>query len=472
MTAVTVAVVAAVTGGSAWLLGRLFQETHEENAGERVVRVSGELQAALSRSGPERHVRLPELFAAVAAGSGKVALVGRADGLVTIASDPALLGVQLAPRAGVEPTFVREGEKFERFVFEIAQAPGCEGCHPGPGPLGWLAIDSPRTEAEHEVADQRRSNLVAGVVLAAALSLALGLTQLLLLHRPLRRLRETVERLRQGDLTARAKVERMDELGEFALTLNSMAEAIAAAQVELDRTHRAELAQSEKLASLGELTSTIAHEIKNPLAGIIGALRVLEQEAPADAQERAILGKVLAQAERLSATAVELLEFARPLRASLQPVDLREVLDRTLFFVERQAVEQRVELRRRYPAELPEVLADPDLLKQVFLNLVLNGLQAMPHGGVLELELHALEAGCVELAVRDQGPGIPSDQLPRLFRSFYTTKQKGTGLGLFVARQLVETQRGELRVESELGRGATFFVRLPAAGGDAKGRGR
>ena len=191
---------------------------------------------------------------------------------------------------------------------------------------------------------------------------------------------------------------------------------------------------------------------------------MLETEAAPGDPNKAILGKVLAQVERLSKTAVELLEFARPLRPSMCEVDVADLLDRTLVFVERQAAEQAVAITRRYTPSLPLVRADPDLLKQAFLNILLNALQAMPRGGMLEVESLAPSPSAVEVCIADQGAGISPENLARIFTPFFTTKASGTGLGLYVARQIVEMQRGEIQVSSRPGAGSRFTVRLPIAG--------
>jgi signal transduction histidine kinase len=165
--------------------------------------------------------------------------------------------------------------------------------------------------------------------------------------------------------------------------------------------------------------------------------------------------------ERMTRTAVAALEFAKPLKQSEEAVDLNALLERTLFFVERQATAQGVTLRKKYAPDLPRASVDEDLMKQVFLNIMLNGIQAMPNGGALEVQTHTFGPRGVEVIIADQGVGIPAENLTRIFSPFFTTKARGTGLGLYVARQIVETQRGELHVSSTPGQGTSFTVRLP-----------
>ncbi|MBI4818738.1 MAG: HAMP domain-containing protein [Deltaproteobacteria bacterium] len=491
----TVVIVAAGSLLSATMLGEIFEQTHEELSGQRVDRLHAELRDILVAGGPDAHRGIDDVLRAASAASGKGIFIATHEGSVIYSSWPEQEGTSLQDLGAKGATVTVRGERFRRHVFELSDDPTCVDCHPNRS-MGRLFIDSPLDPAEEEVEEQKKTNLVAGAVLALVLSLGLALVQIVLLYIPMKGLKRTIQRVRGGDFDARAEVVRQDELGDLAQAVNEMAETLAKAKSELDRTHRAELAHSAKLASLGQLTSTIAHEIKNPLAGIIGALRVIESEASPSDPNKPIIGKVLAQAERLSTTAVELLDFARPLTPTIQEVDVRELLDRTLFFAERQASDQHVEIRKHYSPEVPLALVDPDLVRQVLLNLIINGLQAMPNGGVLELRVaegrqdavmvpstsrQPADGGehgednrlvrptpighFVEVTVSDQGSGIPPENLARIFSPFFSTKTRGTGLGLYVAKQLIDTQRGEILVESEVGRGSAFSVRLPAKRG-------
>lgn len=458
----TIAVVVVGTLVSAQWLSTTFEETHQRSAEARVHRLSDQVEVAFARGGLHGHRDIDGILRVVSAASGKSVVVALPDGTGRYASNPELLSsrVTLPPR--VEPIVIHGDTRYSRHVRELRHAARCQGCHDATRPLGWLAIDSPTANLQREIDDQARLNLYAGLILAGALSIMLGGIQILLLIRPIRRLTHLVTQLRDGKFEARATIDRPDEIGDLTVAVNDLANVLQNARTELDRTHRAELGQAEKLASLGELTSTIAHEIKNPLAGIIGALRVLVAEADPAAPNTEVLSKVLAQAERLSHTAVELLDFARPLRPSVHEVDVCELLDRTLFFIERQAAEQKVELRRHYSPGLPAAAVDPDLMKQVLLNILLNGLQAMPSGGALDLTVQVGGESSVQVTISDQGVGISPEHLPRLFSPFFTTKASGTGLGLYVSKQLMETQRGEIRVESRLGHGTSFTLRMPA----------
>ncbi len=446
---------------SSYILGRIFTSTHEDSAKDRSGHFIETVEQEFRGESAAGHARVEPVLRLLCRANETVALVADRERRVRFSCSDALRGTILPGRETRGERVRYGGATWERQVKPVVAGASCVGCHVAGQRIGYIAVDAPLASAEAEVVDQERMNLIGGVVVAAVLSVILILVQVLLVYRPIRGLAKTVARIQAGDLSARATIVGTDELAQLATSLNGMAASIGAAEEELNRTHHAELAHAEKLATLGQLLSSIAHEIKNPLAGIIGALKVLESEARNDDPNKPILGKILAQMERLSQTVVRSLEFARPLKPAMADVDVVDLVERTIFFVERQGAEQGVTLRKRYAAGLPRAHVDPDLMKQVFLNILLNGIQAMPGGGTLDIEVRAPSDSVIEVVISDQGVGIARDNLERIFSPFFSTKERGTGLGLYVARQIVETQRGQITVTSHLGQGTVFTVRMP-----------
>ncbi|MCC6747718.1 MAG: HAMP domain-containing protein [Deltaproteobacteria bacterium] len=461
----TIAVVLALSFASTAVLGRLFTGIHEQDAARRATRFTGVVQEALRTGTKHGHLDVVPLLKRLCGAADKSAFVTTPDGRVTLACDDRLRGTSANYRVASAQTVFYGGRHWARRVRAVVTEPSCARCHADKGPLGYVGVDIPIEEAEEEVREQQRLNLAVGGILAAVLSLLLVGVHLLLVHRPIKRLESAVGRIRKGDLAVRLPRSQPDELGRLGQSLNDMAASLQSATTELDRKHRAELAQSEKLAALGQLLTSVAHEIKNQLAGIIGALKVVEREAAAEDPNKPILGKILAQMERMSQTAVSALDFARPLKPAVTSVEVTELLDHALFFIERKAAEQKIELRKRYATGLPRARVDEELMKQVFLNVLLNGVQAMPRGGALEIEVKSATPQVVEVVISDQGLGILPENKERIFSPFFSTKAHGTGLGLYVARQIVETQRGEIQVESRPGQGTSFTIRLPTDGG-------
>jgi signal transduction histidine kinase len=242
------------------------------------------------------------------------------------------------------------------------------------------------------------------------------------------------------------------------------AEAIIREQVETLAATRARLAQSEKLAALGQLASTIAHEVRNPLAVMRSAAQGLAEE-PGDSAEAARACRfIIEEIDRLTNVVGSLLAFARPTVLDLRPVAVDDLFERTLQLAQGEMTAKRVRVRRRTSGALPALRADPDLLCQVLLDLVSNATEAVPEGGEVTLEA-ASSDGAVVLRVADTGPGVPAGLRERVFEPFFTTRTRGTGLGLAVARQLVEAHGGTIAVGERPGGGACFTLSVPAASG-------
>ena len=322
------------------------------------------------------------------------------------------------------------------------------------------------------------------VIMAAALTLlaAFSVIWVLLSHwvtRPIRSLVDSVARVERGDFSARALVLGGDEFGKLARNFNTMVERLAEAQAELERYHAQRMERAEALANLGELAAGLAHEIKNPLAGIAGAMQILSSDlAPGD-PKREVFEEIAVQVRRIEKTVTDLLSFARPQRMEFSPVNLNEVLKAALFLVRQHSEAKRITFQEDLAPILPTVQADPRQIQQVFLNLILNAVQAMPGGGKVTVRTQGIKRetprppegprSVVQAEVEDTGPGIPEDVLSHIFEPFFTTKHKGTGLGLAIVRRIVLEHSGEIKVKTHPGRGTTFTVVLPEADEGAGG---
>lgn len=227
-----------------------------------------------------------------------------------------------------------------------------------------------------------------------------------------------------------------------------------------------ELLRAERLASVGEMTAMVAHEIRNPLGAVIAALDLLRVEPgrPPDDEDMALLSVVRKETKRLNQVVSDFLRYARQPRPQLAPVDLRELAEETV-----AALKNSEKLRGEVefdlggmPPDLPQVLADPSQLRQVLWNVGRNALEAMPDGGRLAFSAGPTDDG-VELTVTDTGTGVLVDEVEKIFEPFFTNREDGTGLGLAIARRILEAHGGSIRVQTERGAGTAFALTLPAA---------
>jgi two-component system NtrC family sensor kinase len=232
---------------------------------------------------------------------------------------------------------------------------------------------------------------------------------------------------------------------------------------------QARVAQSERLASLGMLAAGVAHEVNNPLGGILALTSLTLEDMPPADPNRENLEEVIRQTERCRDIVNRLLEFSRQSKTNAELVDLNDILERTLALIGKQSMFFNVMVVKNYHPVLPAVLVDRSQFQQVFMNLLMNAVQAMNERGTLTVTTRPdATSENVEVVIADTGCGIPLDQINRIFDPFFTTKDsgQGTGLGLSIAYGIVTTHRGSISVQSETGKGSTFTIRVPVAPAD------
>jgi signal transduction histidine kinase len=223
-----------------------------------------------------------------------------------------------------------------------------------------------------------------------------------------------------------------------------------------------QLADAAHLATLGELSAGLAHEVKNPLAGIKGAIEVIRDSIPAIDMHREILGDVLHEVDRIDKIVRDLLNYAKPKPPSHSDINFAELAQRIVALVEKSAKSDSLVIELQQLTEIPGFTGDETQLEQVLLNLLLNAQKAMPSGGHVAVRLwHNPADHTVCFEVEDSGPGVPEEIRKKLFQPFFTTRTDGTGLGLATCLKNVQYHGGSIEVQSEAGRGARFVVTLP-----------
>jgi len=220
------------------------------------------------------------------------------------------------------------------------------------------------------------------------------------------------------------------------------------------------LSRAERLAEIGQLAASLAHEIKNPLAGISGAVQVMRDATPGDDPHFPILAEILRQIDRLDGTVEDLLVYARPKVPQLRTCNPAEVMQRTVTLLHKQPPLSSVCLEINCDPSLPNVDLDPDQIEQVLINVILNAVQASRAGGVVRVAAQA-DSASFELLVHDSGHGMSDSVRRRAFEPFFTTKARGTGLGLAICRQIIQAHNGSMDLQSEPGVGTTVVIRLP-----------
>ena len=365
------------------------------------------------------------------------------------------------------------------------------GCHVHPATqsvLGVVDIGMSLVQVDQTTAMLRQTTLGLTVVAVVALAALVWYFERRFVVAPVGDVLRGIQRISTGDLESQIEVRRHDEIGVLAASFNRMASSLDTAQEQVlylmenlerevdERTAalkqaQAQLVQSEKLSSLGQLAASVAHEINNPLTGILTyaklLIRMLESRDVPEATRASCIKQlrlVERETERCTAIVRNLLEFARKRPLALQEVSIRDVLEEALSLLAHQTGLQNVTIERHFEP-VPPVEGDSGPLRQAFLNIALNACDAMSGGGVLRVTLKREPGDHVLIEFADTGSGIPPEVLTKILDPFFTTKERGTGLGLSVVYGIVERHNGKLDIRSQPGQGATVSIRLAAARG-------
>ena len=378
----------------------------------------------------------------------------------------------------------------------IRNEPSCynAACHVHTKAQSVLGVLDIVYSLDHIDRDVRKNTMtIAGgaVVFVLLASLLVSLFVHRLIYVPLTDLESGARRMSSGDLDQGIPVRSNDEFGQLAEAFNAMTVALKNSQGELRewgrtleekvakrtselRIAEAEATRSEKLASVGLLAAGIAHELNNPLTGVLTFAHLLRKKTPDGSEDAEDLDLVIRETKRCAAIIRRLLDFAREKKPETKYADINQVIEETVRIVERPASFQDIEITLDLDRTLPQIWIDADLIKQVIMNMVVNAQHAIENSGTITVRTRrcpgpvAIESGgravpMIEIAVIDNGCGIPQQNLQRIFDPFFTSKAvgKGTGLGLSVSHGIVRSHGGTIEVESTVGEGATFRILLP-----------
>jgi len=282
-------------------------------------------------------------------------------------------------------------------------------------------------------------------------------------RRPMMELQDKIARLSLGDMDVSVSfANRNDEIGDLGRDFNDMVAQLKASHEEIQHLHQTQMSRAEHFATLGELAAGLAHEIRNPLAGIAGVIEIVSRDLPPNSPARGVIKDAKDEAVQINRILTDLLEIARPKPPQFQVKDLAATAEHAVMFARQQAVTKRIMMELDKGENIPPIDHDPHQINQVLLNLLLNAIQAMEKPGSIFVTLRR-DKDAVLITVADQGKGIPPENLSNIFRPFFTTKGHGTGLGLSLARRIVEAHGGSITVRSEVGKGTQFVLRLPVA---------
>ncbi len=376
-------------------------------------------------------------------------------------------------------------------ITPIQNQPACSNaaCHAHPAStqvLGVLDTNLSLAKVDDNLARERREMLAYTAVALLAVVLLSGLFVWIVVHNPLRELETGTERIASGDLGYQIPVRSQDEVGELAHSFNEMSNRLQVAQAEITSwTHTLEdrvaektreLTQAhqrmlhvEKMATIGKMAAVVAHEINNPLSGILTYSKLVKRwigkhaaSSPRQEEMQGSLDLIASESKRCGELVKNLLSFSRVSPMNLAWCDLNQVIDRCLRLVQHKMDMAGIQLNLELGSDLPMAHCDPSQIEQVVLAMVINAIDAMPHEGNLWISTRVTADSTMELVIRDDGIGIPEEHLAHIFEPFYTTKESGgSGLGLAISQNIVERHGGHIEVDSKVGQGTTFKIVLP-----------
>lgn len=348
------------------------------------------------------------------------------------------------------------------------------------GLLGVLDVHVSLADMKKRIAVSRNETIFFTFILLLTLSLCLFWLIQKQINRPVTNLLEQTKKLKEGQLDSRITELRNDELGELAFAFNDMTDNLQKAQEELkgwgftleekveERTREIEqmqsqLIQSAKLASLGELTAGIAHEINNPLTGILMFSTLVSKDPKLDESLKPNMETIQGETKRCAGIVQNLLDFSRHSSPEKAYCSLAAIIEGTLKVTATQNRFGNILIIRDYDENLPEVYADAGQLEQVFINMILNAGHAMTDGGSLTISTQRTEKDTIQIRLKDTGSGIPQEIQDKIFDPFFTTKSRsrGTGLGLSISYGIIKNHGGDIVVNSRQGEGTTFTITIP-----------
>ncbi len=358
--------------------------------------------------------------------------------------------------------FHEKGQHYARAFIDIKNSPNCYQCHVKSNKsLGYIVIDFSMQKYDDNMAATRNFGRIFTFLLLFIVLFSAIFVHLKFVRRSLSRFMKSIKIIEKGNLNERVKIPDTDELGQLAKSFNMMVEKLQKTQNELAIYHQKELNQVQKLATVGEMAASFAHELKNPLTGICNAIEIIINESNGSDKTQ-VLEEIQRQANRVTNAINDLLDFSQIDDPYLESGNINEIILSFFSAVENLFEKENVNLRLDLDKNVPKFFLDSALMEKVVFNIGINALQSTPVGGFVTIQTHYDESkNKVRLKIKDTGNGIPEENFEKIFTPFFTTRHQGTGLGLSITKEIIDKHGGIIFVDSIFGKGTTFTIDLP-----------
>ena len=364
-------------------------------------------------------------------------------------------------------TYLEVNPPFNRIFIRMQNTPFCYSCHnPAQKTIGLIILDLSNHGTENIISYTWKFSFFYTIFLLFGIFALVAYLHYRFIRSSLSHFQSTISVVNQGNLETRLAIPEVNELGILGKNFNKMLDTFERTQLELFAYHQKELLNSQKLATIGEMSARIAHEIRNPITGIARAMEIIIADSKED-RNMPILEEIQRQANRVEQAISNLLRYSRAKDISLHEGDVNEVIKSMVFFLRHQAHEKTISFELHLQEDIPIIFFDHELIENVLLNLSFNAIKAISEEGTIAYTTTYDKAKkSLLVAVRDNGAGIPKEIETDVFTAFYTTHTKGTGLGLAISRDVIEQHKGKIWFENNEDAGCTFFISLPVRNGN------
>jgi signal transduction histidine kinase len=359
-------------------------------------------------------------------------------------------------------SFPLEEPPFTRAYFRMPNIPSCYECHASEQQnLGYVVIDVALPIADENISFIRKSSILFTLIMIFVIIAFIMLMHYRFVRKSLGDFKSTIHSINNGNLDIRLSIPETKELGILGKNFNSMMDNFQQAQKELKEFHRKELRSNYKLATIGEMSARLAHEIRNPITGIANAIEIIVSET-SDQENKPIFEEIQRQTNRVNNAVSDLLKYARKKDLNLEINNINEIIRPLVFFLGNQVNEKEININLELQENVPLLRVDHMQIEDVLLNLGLNAIQAITGKGTVTYKTTFSEAeNRIFIFVTDTGKGIPQENLSNIFHPFFTTRNEGTGLGLAIVKDITNKHKGEIWVENNTTAGCTFTISLP-----------
>jgi signal transduction histidine kinase len=395
------------------------------------------------------------------------------DGKILISSDHDEIGTEIDENEKSILNNLLKDDGRDEFVFVRSPTPTtsfmtiknrkeCMRCHSADHKINAIleiAIDD--TATSKLIHQNRLQGIVIAFVSLVILTYIIYRLFERIINRPLSVLKVHMKKVQDGNLSAQLNPQKNDEIGALTTSFNIMISNLKTARDQIEELHSREIERAGHLASMGELAAGLAHEIKNPIAGIKGALEVIIQRTEASDPKKEIFTEILSQIDRIHNIVQDLLDYARPKAMTFKPVNPNDYIQNAIKLAQSQTQDKDIQIKFKGFDNDIRVNCDENKIQEVILNLLINSISAIEKKGEISIILEKINNKNIDIVIEDNGKGIKKEHLSHVFDPFFTTRKKGTGLGLSICKRIIDAHRGSIEVNSVEGKKTVFAIRLP-----------